>query len=290
MKKPTYAFLLILLAAPAVSEQISVRFKGGMNYISPKEYNDAITGRNAYLTEKVAIPPMQGSLSTFRLGWNLDGEVVLSLMKNLSLGLGVGYTRFATDDRLIYKYPTTSPTLLFGGTYHYKTSVAMVPVAFKFHYSRSLTKSIMLTAGLGPGLYLCSFKYAFDYTGGYMGATDWNSTQTLAAHKNVLGFEGEVGFEIPLVKAIFAEIIVGGRFAKLSEFKGDYSEVGTDGSDSWDRKSNEGYLFFYDYERDGKAYRQYGYNDSPNPIYTNFQKGIINLSGLFVKAGIRIAL
>jgi|GEM_PF-4532907 len=290
MQKPIHAFMLILLAVPVVSAQFSLRIKSGINHISPKEYNDAITGRNAYLTEKVVVPPMQGSLSPFRFGWNVDGEVVWNFMQDFSLGLSAGYTRFATDDRLIYQYPTTSPTYLFGGTYNYKTSVAVVPVALKFHYSRSLTKSMILTAGLGPALNLCSFDYASDFTGGYMGASDWDLTQTLAAHKSVFGFEGEIGLEIPLAKKIFAEINLSGRFAKLSEFNGDYSEIGTDGSDSWNQKSGEGYLFFYDYERDGKVYRQYGYTDSPNATYRNFQKGMINLSGMSISTGIRVAL
>ena len=290
MKKSTHAFLLILLAAPAVAGRISVRVNGGMNYISPKEYNDAIKGRNAYLSEKVAIPPMQGRLSPFHTGWNLDGEVVWSFMKNFSVGLGAGVTRFATDDRLTYQYPTTSETYLFGGTYHNKASVTVVPIALKLHYALPLGNAILLTAGFGPSLNLCSFKYAFDFTGGYMGAADWNSTQTLNAHKTVPGFEGEVGFEIPLAEKIFAGISIGGRFAELSEFTGDYAEVGTDGTESWDIRSKEGYLFFYDYVRDGKVYRQYGYSDSPNPVYSNFQKGIIDLSGLFVKAVVRIEL
>ena len=188
-------------------------------------------------------------------------------------------SRFATDDRLIYQYPTTSPTLLFGGTWNVKTSIAVLPLVLKFHYARPLTKTIMLTAGLGPGLYFCSFNYALDFIGGYMGATDQNWAETLAAHKTTFGFEGEVGLEIPLAKKIFAEVNIGGRFAKLSEFKGDYSTVGKDEFGPWDYKSNKGYLFFYDYARDGKTYREYGITDSPNPSYPNFDKGIINFSG-----------
>jgi hypothetical protein len=198
--------------------------------------------------------------------------------------------RFTTDDRLIYQYPTTSPTLLFGGTWNVKTSVAVLPLVLKVHYARPLTKTIMLTAGLGPGIYFCSFNYALDFVGGYMGATDQNWTETLAAHKTTFGVEGEVGLEIPLAKKIFAEVNIGGRFAKLSEFTGDYSTVGKDEFGPWDYKSNAGYLFFYDYVRNGKAYREFGITDSPNPNYPNFQRGTINLSGVYVSAGIRVAL
>jgi len=290
MKKIAWILLLTFSIIPVVSAEISVRLKGGLAYISPADYNDAIAGRNAYVTEKVAIPPMQGSLSPFHLGWNLNGEIVWQFYKDFSLGLSVGYLRFANDDRLVYQYPTTSPTLLFGGTWNVKASVTAIPLVLKFHYTRPLTKTIKLTAGLGPGLYFCSFNYALDFAGGYMGATDQNWTETLAAGKTTFGFEGEVGLEIPLAKKIFGEVHVGGRFAKLSEFKGDYSTVGKDEFGPWEYKSNEGYLFFYDYVRDGKAYREYGITDSPNPNYPNFQRGTINLSGLFVSAGVRVAL
>ncbi len=66
MKKLTCAFFLILSLGSTVSAQISVRIKGGMSYISPKDYNEAIQGRNAYITETVAVPPMQGRLSHSR--------------------------------------------------------------------------------------------------------------------------------------------------------------------------------------------------------------------------------
>jgi hypothetical protein len=289
MKKAGCVFLLIVLAGPAVSAQISVRVKTGMNYISPTDYNEAVEGRSAYIASYV-VPPMQGSLSPFHLGWNFNGEAVWSFMKDFSLGFGVGYTRFATDDQLIYQYPTTSPTYLFGGTWNVKTSVAVLPLVLKVHYTLPLTKTIMLTAGLGPGIYFCSFNYTLDFVGGYMGASDQNWTETLAAHKTTFGFEGEVGLEIPLAKKIFAEVNVGGRLAKLSEFTGDYSTVGKDEFGPWDYKSNKGYLFFYDYAPHGKTYREYGITDSPNPSFTNFQRGTINLSGVFVSAGVRVAL
>ncbi len=290
MKKIAWILLLAFSVIPAVSAEISLKLKGGLSYISPADYNDAIAGRNAYVSECVAVPPMQGSLSPFHLGWNLDGEVVWSFNNDFSLGLGVGYLRFATDDRLIYQYPTTSPTLLFGGTWSVKTSVAVLPLVLKLHYALPLTKTVKLTAGFGPGLYFCSFNYALDFIGGYMGATDQNWTETLAASKTTFGFEGQVGFEIPVGKKIFVEVNIGGRSAKLSEFTGDYSYVGKDELGSWDYKSDKGYWFAYDYVRNGKTYREYGITDSPNPSFTNFQKGMINLSGLFVSAGVRVAL
>jgi hypothetical protein len=290
MRTKIHAILLTLFAITYVSGQISVRINGGINRISPKDYNDAIAGRNDYVNEKVALPTKQGNLSPFHAGWNLDGEVVWSFRKNISLGLGTGYTHYTTDDRLIYQYPTTSPTHLFGGTYQYKTSVSVIPIALKIHYSQPLTRSIRLTAGMGPAVYLCSFKYAYHFLGGYMGATDWNSTEKLDAHKAVAGFEGQIGIEAPLSGSVFAEINLGGRIAKLSDFKGDYSNVGTDGSESWNDQSGGGYLFFYDYERDGKAYREYAYTDVRHPNFTRFEKGVIDLSGLFVSAGIRVTL
>jgi len=290
MKKIAWILLLAFCVIPAVSAEISLKLKGGLSYISPADYNDAIAGRNAYITETLAVSPMQGSLSPFHLGWNLGGEVVWSFIKDFSLGLGVGYSRFATDDRLIYQYPTTSPTLLFGGAWNVKMSVAVLPLVLKFHYARPLTKTIKLTAGVGPGFYVCSVNYALNFIGGYMGATDQHWTQTFAAQKTTFGFEGEIGLEIPLAKKIFAEVNVGGRLAKLSEITGDLSEVGTDDFGSWDYKTSKAYFFIYDYIRNGKAYRQYGFTDSSNPSFPNFHKGMISLSGISVTCGIRVAL
>jgi hypothetical protein len=289
MKKAGCLFGLLLMAVPAVSGQISVRLKGGWSSLSPADYNDGVQGKNDYIAAIAAATP-QGSFGKLNGGWTIAAEVMKPFGKNISAGISFGYIRAATDGQVVYQYPTTSPTLLFGGTTKITTSVSAVPVLVNAHYALPVGKVLIFHAGLGAGVYICSVRFTYDFVGGYMGATDWNESQTFSGHKITMGCEGEVGVEVPVTKKIFIQANVGGRLATISNLQGDYSNSGTSDRGPYNFQSSEGYFTAYDYNVGGKTYHQYAFDYSLRTSSPNYRKGDISLSGISLSGGIRIAL
>lgn len=289
MKKAGCLFALILIAAPAASAQISIRANGGWTSVSAADYNDGVQGRNDYLAAIAAAAP-QGGFGKLSGGWTIVAEVLKPFGKNFSAGISIGYLRTATDGEVAYQYPTTSPSLLFGGTTKVTTSISAVPVLAKARYALPAGRGLTVHAGIGAGVYVCSVRFGYDFVGGYMGATDWSETQAFAGRKVAFGCEGEVGFEVRVAKSVFLRADLGGRWAAISNLQGDYSDVGKSDRGPYSYQSDKGYFTVYDYSYGGKAFRQYAFDDSLRTGSPNYRKGEISLAGIALSGGLRVAL
>jgi hypothetical protein len=289
MKKAGCLFALVLLASPSVSAQFSLKVAGGWTFLSPADYNDAVQGRNDYLAAISSSSP-QGSFGKISGGWTIAAEVMRPIGKTLSAGISIGYLRTATDGQVAYQYPTTSPSLLFGGTAKVSTSISAAPVLAQVQYTLPVSKALTVQARGGAGVYFCSVHFGYDFVGGYMGATDWNESQTFAGRKLAFGCEGEVGLEVRVAKKIFVQANVGGRWAKISNLQGDYSDVGKSDRGPYSYQSDKGYFTVFDYSYGGKAYHQYAFDDNLRPSSPNYRRGDLSLAGLSLSGGIRIAL
>jgi len=288
MKKTELIFLGVVFVASAAFAGFSLKMTGSLVYIGAGDYNEAVRGRNNYIAVIASGSP-EGSFDPLHFGERVDGELIWQFDKNFGLGLGLGNLRVSTNSSVKYRYPTTGPTLLFGGTTAITTKLRAVPIVLSFHYLAPLTRSISWTADVGCSLYLCAFDYRYDFVGGYSGAVDWTERQTFAANKAALGIQGAVGLEIPLSQSIWTVIGVGGHLAKISDLRGDWTKVFNSPENRINGNGDDAYFTTWDRTPGNNvAYRDMAFDNNIRSNQPNYRKGMIDLSGFAITAGIRV--
>jgi hypothetical protein len=269
------------LATAAFPQRMSLALRGGAGWAGGGDLAGGLSGLMDYYSD--AYTGLSGRHAFASLGWTLKGELLIHLGPRWALGLEAGYERHGRESLVSYGFGalTASETLA--------PVLEAIPVAGVAH------------------LFLPAGKIKIDIqagAGGYLTRLDWRSSYALS----VLGYEGiddlsfaasRIGFgvqagaalEWPVSPSLTLILGVGGRYARISGYEGDWTETGS--GELWAfSETGRGRLYAYDWTDGGSTYRQIAIQSGlpEGSAVSNAREAVIDLTGWTATAGIRIRL
>ena len=285
MKKVLVIFIAILLFSCLSFSQLSFRFYGGLAHMKSKDICSAVKATNDLLD--LYDPGHTGFLEKLCLGANFGGEILYQISHNIGLGIGIEFIRLRNESNLSYSYNMDTP-LVQTSTYRFNT----IPITFNIHFSRSVTSLLNAYVSVGAGYYLMDINYMSDslWDFGLLGNNP-DQIYSFQSSQGTLGLQAQWGIEVIVSRNI--SFLVGGmgRFAKISDVKGDWTNTGyTPGIGSFDESGSNHYFWFYEESIEGKNYPQVVFSENAPSFAVNARKGKLDLSGFSFAAGIKIGL
>jgi len=150
-----FVFLLVLAigAAQGFSMEFSLKVAGGVNFINPQEVNTVLQSWEEYWITRADSTNtwsyLGGEVSTLKLGYEFEIELIFNLTPRLAIGLSSGYI---FND--VSEGATTLTIEKVLGTFdHVKpTKISAIPLIFSGYYIQPINSSFSLyfRAGGGP--------------------------------------------------------------------------------------------------------------------------------------------
>jgi len=281
-------------AEPASAQYSGVRWgiklTGGMAYLSGGDANANRTSNDAYWRDRAQQPgseiTMEGGTKSINWGMNWEGDVVYDLNPRLGIGIGIGFIQVSKDkdqSRIISRWPGEIRTDDRGHKFR------AVPIKLGVFYNLLQASKINLFLNAGVGYYLATWEESEDYSSQSEG-TSWLGEYETTMHSGGFGFHGGLGLEYRLFRNVALVVEGFGRYARFSEFSGEYTEKKSNGVDVKD----EGKLYYYEWSYNNKDYpwielldRDPSEINFSSPI-KNARKAVIDFSGFSFRAGIHI--
>lgn len=289
--KKTALFALIILAgaaalaaAPADKPLVSYKLTGLWPGISGGEYNDCILGENGYL--KAVSSSMNGAYEELGRGLGFQIEVILPLGRSLGVGVGGGYYRIRSEGTV--QYAGIVGDIAFNAESTLVSRLSVLPFFLNLHYTRTLGPRLTLDAFAGPLFQIVQFNADNPSTTTLLQA---EQTITFTATKTSLGLQAGLGASYRLFKGISLVLDAIYRTGKVTDLKGNWTQVGADANGAFAGSSDAYYLWAYDLAAGGTYQRAWFFGENgPNVAgAANARKAAIGLSGLSAQAGLRIS-
>ena len=275
------AAFIILLAAPAFSQQISFKFNGGWTMAQGDDYKAAAAGRMSLLRETSS--SVRGEYQPLTNGAVFQAEIITHWGKRLAVGIGGGYYQFKNDELVtnVTGGATTETKL--------KPSILGIPFFLNVHYKMSLGPKAGLDVFAGPVFQITQFSCERNAAST---ADPLTEVEAFKASVPTLGLQAGISLSLSLGRGI--SLVADGlyRYEKASDFVGNWTYFSTASTGSTSGTSTTHYLWSYDYAG-AKPYRLVGFYDENGPTgsgISNARKTELNLSGVTFTAGIKIDL
>ncbi len=259
----------------------SLRFLGGMNYLSGGDINEGIKGWNDMWHDQADFMgfTMEGEMKPIHLGFDFGGDIIVNLTPQIGVGLGIGYLQGSKTSEVTFANGTT-------GTMTNKPKIRAVPITMGVFYTLPMNGMMRMVLNAGAGLYIAKYSHNWRLEeNGY-----WQEF-TQEASATGFGFHGGLGFEFDLSPNIAFVLEGQGRYAKFGGFEGKY-DFEFDYS-PWLKYSEkeEGKLYYYKY--DAPALGKYTYvfvcDEKPSGVnYSDVREAKVDFSGFTFLAGIRV--
>jgi len=286
MRKLILSFTFLLTAAILVYPQnVSFKLLGGLTWINGDDYNKGIIGQNQYL--KATTTSMSGAYDKLSSGLKFQAEVINYLNPRMGIGLGGGYFRTSNESQV------TSRGMLVDVPYEndstYRSRVSVIPFFLNFHYLARLTPKLKLDMFGGPTFNIVQFNFENPSI-----TSTFSTSETVAFTASIasLGFQGglSLNFEITPNIALVADGSY--RYGKVSNIKGNWSDIVSAPSGTTVKSNAEYYLWYYE-NTQGGPFPQIGFYDTNGPTAGSIagaRKADINFSGLVILAGIKLSI
>lgn len=284
MKKLSLVMVLCVFMAVHAFAGLSLKFYGGMTYISGNDWNTGIDGWNSLVNAGTS---HTGNFDKLNMAINFGGEVRYDLNKNFAIGLGAGYFNLTKTNNVVYA------GFLFENDITWTPKINSIPIVLNFHYTTAISKSLNFTASLGGGYYISKFEFTNVYDNAWI--LGWSKgTEKFSSSKGVIGFQGAVGLEIALMKNIFLSVDLGGRYARMSDLEGTRTDVG-ESQFLWINSnynlSEGGWFLWYAVDKTTGYQLVMLSKDAPSASsYNDVRKANIDLTGFAASIGLRISL
>jgi hypothetical protein len=278
------AFLLIATAL-AYPQHVSFKLMGGLTWINGDDYNKGVVGQNQYI--KATTTTMSGAYEKLTNGLKFQAEVINYLNPRMGIGLGGGYFRTSTESNV------TSHGMLADVPYDnestYNSKVSVIPFFLNFHYLARPAPKWKLDLFAGPTFNIVQFNFENPSI-----TPTFSTTENVAFTGSIaaLGLQGGLGlnFEITPNIALVADGYF--RYGKVSNIKGNWSDIVSAPSGTTVKSNAEYYLWYYE-NTEGGSYPQIGFYDKSGPTGSSIsgaRKADINFSGLVILAGIKLSI
>ncbi len=283
MRRRKAFFLWVLLAVSvslAHSQSLTFRLGGGLSYAGGGDLANGIKGQTEYLRADFNI---SGEFMMPTSGLNFEGEFAYYFGSKLGLGLGFGYSRHAKESVVSYDLDVISIQETFSPKF------SVMPITANLHYLWAVSPGFRIDLMAGAGYYIATLDWDQKMDMEVMGFKE-TFAYTFKATKGTIGLQAGLGLEMKIAPRTALVWTFVGRYASVSEFKGDWTDKGA-GELLWNYEdSGSGhYAWSYDLTYAGKTYAQLAF-DSDKPAGSNFSDvryAKLDLTGFVTTLGIK---
>lgn len=203
---------------PEFFREIGLRIKlsGGLNYFFAGDIDKGIRGlydsRADFLSS--AGYTLDKRTESFHTGLDISGDVIFYIKPRLGIGLGAGFIRATGTNLLIVSGKDLIEEQKIGIT----PKISVVPIRLGLFFTLPIHRLFSISFNGGTALYLAEYTYSL--------ATVWDDMNIIGQNANAkgLGFHGGIGLEVKLNQRASFIIEGQGRYAKISNFKGEEIE------------------------------------------------------------------
>lgn len=256
---------------PRTGSSLELKLMGGLNYFLNGDVNQGTRGwcdlHSEFLTDWGF--SQTGEINPIQRDLGFGGDLIINFSRWLGIGLGAEYIQGTETSERIF-------TNSVEATMSSEPKMRAIPIKVSLFLTQRLSNNVNLCLHGGAGYYLAEFTY--DWNLGIPGDMDELHYDTSA---NSLGYHGGIGLEFYFNPNVAFVIEGQGRYAKIQGFEG--TAMGVEGSseEEW-----EGTLYYVE----GTEYPSLLIREDEPTGYRLAREAIIDFSGLFLKAGIKIRL
>jgi hypothetical protein len=276
---------LLIAAALAYPQNVSFTLTGGLTWINGNDYNKGISGQNQYV--KTTAMTVSGAYEELTGGLKFEAEVINYLSPRMGIGLGGGYFRVSNESKVTSQGMLVD--VLYDNESTYKARVSIIPFFLNFHYLARLASKLKLDLFGGPGFNIVQFNFENPSI-----TSAFSSTETVAFTASIaaLGFQGGLGLNFEITPNIALVADGSYRYGKVTNIKGNWSDIVSSPSGATVNSNAEYYLWYYE-NTQGGPYPQVGFYDKNGPTAASIsgaRKADINFSGFAVMGGIKLSI
>lgn len=321
------------LAAAAQEEEtpkkkvgLSLKLSGGVGYLlnGAGDVNDYRQGQKAILSDLYAHDGYTTAFDWRRPGFVPDAtaDIIFHVGPHFGFGFGSGYILGSSRGSYAVHYQASSTSWGYqyaaDSKYEYRPDYQLraVPLKFDLYLFQPLGKARRLTlfARAGAGYYLGRIKIGLPYqsTSERSSSYDFGTYNSLSASQidiagsakcNTWGFQGGLGLELKLSRAISLGAEISGRAVNFKNWEGDLSWTGKGNytyespysyyeSTATVNEKWHGFLWTYQI-RDDETKKTYTYmmlfEKQPNgEYYENVRKTALNLNALSLALSVKV--
>ncbi len=281
-------FLLAAVWSPlnAENQRFALKITGGVSRLFLGDVNAYIQDASRYRIDdlKSVGYSTQRNFERFHAGQEFEITAMLAVSKNLSLTVSSGIIQSKKDNNTFGQESSFS---ILSNTFDH--TVRAVPLTVGMNYKIPVSSGSRFFFSFGGGLYFSKFlekgTYEFESKKGHSGSSrSWNADLKAVG---LGGFAG-AGFEIDIGKGFSLLVESRARYARISGFSGDLISRYNNFPDTENIK-----LYYYEFY---SAYLQDTYKTFNLPfLWPGYElrvlrEAVIDLSGISLKAGIKIKL
>lgn len=262
---------------PEFFQGIGLRVKliGGLNYFSAGDIEKGSRGSYDSIADNLSSAgyTLDKRTESFHKGFEGSGDIIYYIKPQFGIGLGTGYI-WASGTNLII---VSGQNIIVEEKIGFTPKISVLPIRLGLFFTLPIHRLFSISFNGGTSLYLA--KYSYDF------ATVWDEMSSIRQNANArgLGFHGGIGLEVNLNQRVAFFIEGQGRFAKISNFKGEEKE-----------KESVGFSYVYS-EENGILYyledEKYSYlaifKEKPSGFKT-VRKATFDFSGFNLRAGLII--
>lgn len=219
------------------------------------------------------------------LGPEFEAELLIRILKNVDVGIGLGYLTRNRDSRSELNHSNGDYI-----RFRWQPSYKVIPLLLSGYYRIPLTAGLQFSIRGGAGYYFINGDLNLRIDNTTVSDGDfWETTEVTTSRKG-LGFHGGIALNQRLSRVITLFFELGGRYVQHSDW--DVKSIETNSYGETERES--GTFWFYD-EYDPVTHKTYDSmtvsEEKPHPYNgSNVRKAEIGLSGFSVKVGLKISI
>jgi hypothetical protein len=284
MKRLPFLILAFALAVSIGSAEtkFSLQLGGGLNYSTGGDLGRALRGQSDFLRDEYGV---SSGFDVPLWGFQFAGEIVYRLNSRWGVGFGVGYFEHLKESQVSYTYG------FIDAVEAVKPKYAVIPLTANLHYYLPLGRNLRLDLSGGTGYYIARLNYEASQTLSLLGFGG-KDVYTFEGSKGGFGLQGGVGLEMNLTPRFSLFLQVLGRYASISGFSGDWTEIGS--GDFWAfEESGSGHgVWAYEWMPGTKSYSQLMFQDEipTGEAVKNARAAKIEILGFSVLLGFKIGL
>lgn len=254
---------------------LRVKITGGLNYFSAGDIDEGSVGWYDSTADFLSSAgyTLDKRPESIQPGFEGSGDIIYYIKPQFGIGLGTGYI-WASGINLII---VSGQNIIFEQKIGFTPKISVLPIRLGLFFTLPIHRLFSISFNGGTSIYLA--KYSYDL------ASTWDDMNSIRQNANArgFGFHGGIGLEVNLNQRVAFFIEGQGRYAKISNFKGEEKEKG------W---VDFGYVYS---EENGILYyledEKYSYlairKEEPSGFNT-VRKATFDFSGFSLRAGLII--
>lgn len=276
-------------------QRFGIKMSSGFSYLIVGDINNHLESGNEMHMDYAQYfnGEKKGELRKIRHGSDSEVELTFDIASRLRIGLASGYIYGRRDSSSGFE---VSPPGFYDVdfTFSPRISISAVPIKLGVYYILPFSSKATLFINAGIGYYFA--KTNFYWKEREIWAEDGSPVFDIREmvewdlSSKGSGYHGGIGFEYNFTRNLVLVIEAQGRYARIKKLKGDEIYVGT----GYAEQNYHGAMYYFE-KKDLITDKYYSrlafYKEKPdNPDYRNIRNAELDLSGFFLRIGIRIRL